>query len=47
MATHEQLNIFQSAMYDVPDFAKPMNPITRTRPKRSIFEVSIGMDIKP
>ena len=47
MATHEQLNIFQWAMYDVPDFAKPMNPITRTRPKRSIFEASIGMDIKP
>ena len=32
MAAHEQLNIFQSAMYEVPDFAKPMNPITRTRP---------------
>ena len=47
MAAHEQLNILQSAMYEVPDFAKLMNPITRAQPKRSIFEISIGMDIKP
>ncbi|WP_411391337.1 hypothetical protein [Pseudomonas sp. MPB23] len=47
MAAHEQLNILQSAMYGVSDFARLMYPITRAQPKRSIFEISIGMNIKP